>query len=84
MTYLLEVLTFRRMIAPTLLQVLFWAAVGGCLYGSYVLVRLDSWAWPAPLILGTLVVRVIFEMGILAFRIYERLGEVLERLPRSE
>ena len=39
-----ELLVFRRMISPIILQVLFWGGIGGTLYGTYVLVKLDNWA----------------------------------------
>jgi len=68
------------MIAPAVLQVLFWAAIGGVIYGSYVLIRLDNWAWPLPLVFGIPIVRVLFEMAILAFRVYDRLGDIRNRL----
>lgn len=80
MKTLVELLSFKRMIAPVVLQILFWGAIGGVLYGTYVLYTLDHGAWPLPLIFGTLLVRVLFEMGILAFRIYDRLGEVRDAL----
>ena len=75
-----ELLTFRRMISPLLLQVLFWAGIGGTLYGTYVLIQLDNWVWPLALIFGTLTTRVIFETAILAFRTYDRLGEIRDSL----
>jgi len=80
MTVIWELLTFRRMLAPVILQILFWAAIGGVFYGTYVLFTLDNWIWPLPLIVGTLAVRVIFETAILAFRAYDRLGEVRDEL----
>ena len=80
MNTLIEILTFRRMIAPAILQVLFWGAIGGVLYGTYVLISLDNWVWPLPLIFGTLAVRVLFETVILAFRRYDRLGEIRDGL----
>ena len=49
MKSLVELLAFRRMIAPVILQILFWGAIGGVLYGTYVLVVLGSWAWPLSL-----------------------------------
>ena len=79
-----EILTFRRMIAPVVLQILFWAGIGGVLYGSYVLFRLDSPVWPFPLIFGSLLVRVLFELSILAFRSYDRLGEIRDRIAALE
>jgi len=71
-----EVLVFKKMISPLLLQILFWGAIGGTFYGTFVLIILDQWAWPLALVFGTLTVRVLFEGFILAFRSYERMGEV--------
>ena len=80
MKSLVELLAFRRMIAPVILQILFWGAIGGVLYGTYVLVVLGNWAWPLSLVFGVLAVRVVFELSILAFRIYDRLGEIRDAL----
>ena len=80
MNTLIETLTFRRMIAPAILQILFWAAIGGVLYGTYALISLGSPAWPLSLVFGTLAVRVLFETAILAFRLYDRLGEIRDGL----
>ena len=80
MNALWEILFFRRMISPVVLQILFWGGIGGTVYGSYVLFDLGHWAWPLPLIFGTLAVRVIFETAILAFRTYDRLGEIRDKL----
>jgi len=80
MKLVLELLLFRRMISPVILQILFWGAIGGVLYGTYVLIVLGNWAWPLSLVFGTLVVRVMFEMALLAFRVYDRLGEVRDAL----
>ncbi len=80
MSVIWELLVFRRMISPIILQVLFWGAIGGTLYGTYVLIELGHWAWLFALIFGTLAVRVIFETAILAFRTYDRLGEIRDEL----
>ncbi len=79
----IEVLTFKRMLSPVLLQVLFWSGVGGVLYGTYVLFTLGHWAWPLPLIFGTLAVRVLFERAILAFRTYDELCAIRAELGRA-
>ena len=50
MKSLVELLAFRRMIAPVILQILFWGAIGGVLYGTHVLVVLGNWAWPLSLV----------------------------------
>lgn len=76
MSSLADYLSFRRMIAPIVIQLLFWAGVAGCLYGAYVLYRLGNWAWPFPLLLGPLLVRLIFERMIIAFRTYDSLRAI--------
>ena len=76
MSSVLQVLSFRKMISPVLLQVLFWGGMGGVLYGTYVLLKLDHWAWWVSLVFGSLLVRVIFERAMLSFRSYDRLNEI--------
>lgn len=76
MIALWEFLTFKRMASGAVLQLLFWAGIAGCLYGTYVLYMLGNWAWPFPLLLGPLVVRVAFERAIIAFRSYDRLSAI--------
>lgn len=83
MKSLIEILTFERMIAPVLLQILFWTGIAGTLYGTYVLISLGHWAWWPALIFGTLGTRVVFEIAILAFRSYDRLGDIRDRLDQS-
>lgn len=76
MSQLYDVIVFRRMISPLLLQILFWGAIGGVLYGTYVLIKLDHWAWWVALVFGSLLARVIFERAMLSFRSYDRLTEL--------
>lgn len=64
------------MISPVLLQILFWAGIGGVVYGTYVLIKLEHWAWWMALLFGTLLTRVIFERAIISFRTYDRLDEI--------
>ena len=84
MSNVIRVLGFQKMVAPLLLQVLFWAGIGGVLYGTYVLIRLEHWAWWIALICGTLLTRVIFEGAILSFRSYDRLSEIASALKRPD
>lgn len=76
MNALRDVLTFRKMVSPFVLQILFWAGIGGTLYGTYVLIELEHWAWWLALVFGLLLTRVIFERAILSFRTYDRLTEI--------
>lgn len=76
MKAVIDLLTFKSMVSPFLLQVLFWAGIGGVMYGTYVLIRLENWAWVFAISLGPLLVRVVFERAILAFRTYDRVNEI--------
>jgi len=78
MKTLTDILRFEIMIAPYLLEVLFWAGIGGTLYGGYWLFIHDHWAWWIALVFGIVVTRVIFEFGLLAFRSHARLVELCE------
>lgn len=84
MATFMQVLSFRRMISPALLQILFWAGIGGVLYGTYTLIKLEHWAWWTPLVFGSLLVRVTFERAILSFRSYDRLDEIPTMLSKLE
>ena len=82
MKVFLDILRFRMMIAPYLLEVLFWSGIAGTVYGSYWLFTHDHWVWWIALVFGILLTRVIFEFGLLAFRSYERLVEMRDALSR--
>ncbi len=84
MTMFWQILTFRRMVAPVVLQVLFWAGIGGTVYGAYVLVQLGHWAWWMALVFGVLGTRVLFEGAILLFRTYDRLGDIRDALQAAD
>ena len=80
MQSLKDILAFRTMVSPIVLQILFWMGIGGCFYGSYVLLTLGNWAWWMALVFGVLVTRVLFERAIIAFRSYDRLSEIAAAL----
>ncbi|NVJ97100.1 MAG: hypothetical protein HWE25_03050 [Alphaproteobacteria bacterium] len=83
MTQIRDIILFRKMIAPAALQFLFWAGVGGCFYGGYVLWVLDVWAWPFPVILGPILLRVATEFALVTFRIHEQLVQISNQMPKS-
>ena len=72
----IEFLAFRRMIAPVLLQVMFWPAAFASIYYSVWLIRAGNSIGWVPLIVGTLFVRVLFEAMILFFRVFEKLSDI--------
>ena len=65
----------HRMISPILPYVLAWAAVGGTIYWSCVLFENDYRARWIALALGLAVIRVLFEVLVLAFKNVDQLGE---------
>ena len=79
-----RILSFQKMISPFLLQILFWAGIGGVLYGTYVLIKLEQWSWWLALVFGSLLTRVIFERAMLSFRSYDRLVEIAASLERLD
>ena len=84
MNIIAGILRFRIMIAPYILELLFWSAIAGTLYGSYWLFVHDHWAWWIALLFGTLLTRLIFEFALLAFRSYDRLVEIRDALVEKE
>ena len=75
-----DYLLFRKFITPVALQILFWAGIGGTLYGSWWLFTNDNWWWIASLIGGTLMTRLIFESFILRYQTYLCLIEIRDNL----
>lgn len=76
-----DVLAFRKMITPTIIQIIFWLGVVACLIsGLGTMVSLPFGLGVIPglliLVLGTLGVRIWCELIILAFRIYDTLQEI--------
>lgn len=62
-------LRFERFIMPFALQLLFWAGIGGTLYGTWWLYTHENWAWIMALVFGSLLTRLIFESFILRYQI---------------
>jgi hypothetical protein len=76
----LDYLLFKRFIMPAALQTLFWAGIGGTLYGTWWLYTHENWAWIMSLIFGIIVTRLIFEGLIIRYQTYICLNEIRERL----
>lgn len=76
MNTLKEILLFRQFITPYALQLLFWAGIGGTLYGTWWLYSHDNWAWIMALLFGPLLTRLIFESYILRYQTYLCLTEI--------
>ena len=84
MSTLNDYLLFRKYIMPYALQVLFWAGIGGTLYGSWWLYSHDNWAWILALVFGILLTRVIFESFILRYQTYLCLQDIRSKLYENQ
>jgi hypothetical protein len=89
-----DYLTFRKMITPVIIQVLFWLGVVGVVVASlFQIVRgiLPNYGGGAMvlrglviLIVGPLLVRVYCELLILLFRMNETLTEIRDALKKKK
>jgi hypothetical protein len=80
MDTLKDYLLFEKFITPFALQFLFWAGIGGTLYGTWWLYTHDNWAWILALVFGVLMTRLIFENFILKYQTYVCLREISDKL----
>ncbi len=76
-----EFLTFRRMLGPFMLQVLFWVCAAILVVMIPVEMDLDPpmLEWVA-VVFCVLALRLAFELILLVFRCYDRLGEIRKLL----
>jgi hypothetical protein len=89
-----DYLLFRKMVAPVIIQVLFWFGVAGAIMAGLAYMGigisimkvsvgmgvLTMLGGLAEMVIGPLLVRVYCELLIVIFRIYEKLTEINERL----
>ena len=80
MAKLTDYFAFREFVTPYALQILFWAGIGGVLYGTWWLYTHDNWAWIMALVFGTLMTRLIFESLILKYQTYLCLRDIRSKL----
>jgi len=72
-----DLLTFRRMLAPVIIQVLFWLnTILIIIIAFWAMFHANFWSGLWMLILGPLFIRIIAEILILLFRINETLTEI--------
>jgi len=76
-----EYLSFNRMIAPLIVQILFWVGVVVCVIaGLFMIFSFSSVGTTIQglltVLLGPLVVRLYCELLMIWFRIYDRLSEI--------
>ena len=86
-----DFLTFRKMITPTIIQIIFWIGIVLCVVGGIVGIVVGAVQNTASgvlyglvtLIIGPLVVRIYCELLILMFRMNDSLTEINSKMGRS-
>lgn len=75
-----EFITFEKMIAPTIIMIVFWIAVLANVIIAFGIMFTETfWGGLAILILGPLLLRVYFEIMIVIFKIFETLLEIRDK-----
>jgi hypothetical protein len=77
-----DFLTFRRMITPVVIQVIFWLGLVGVLVGSVVMMTEEVLLGLGMLVGGPIVLRIYCELLILFFRVNETLTDIRTSLNR--
>lgn len=78
----IEFLTFRKVIAPIVLQVLFWIDITMAVVGGLYLISRGGYAVIVGLvclILSPIIIRVFFEAAIVFFRMYQAIKEINDK-----
>ncbi|MEM7427318.1 MAG: hypothetical protein AAF441_14580 [Pseudomonadota bacterium] len=81
---IIDFLTFKRMMGPLVLQILFWiSALGIAIFAARMMDQGRSGAW---MVLGggLIGLRVLFEMVLVFFRIHNRLTDIHNTLKSVE
>lgn len=81
---LTDFLLFRNFATPVLLQLLFWSAIAGNLYGTWWLYTHDNWVWMMSITFGTILIRVIFENLILRYQTFTLLKDIRDKLNEAD
>lgn len=87
-----DLLTFKKMITPTIIQIIFWIGVVICVIGGIVGIVVGAVRNTATgvsyglitLIIGPLAVRIYCELLILVFRINDTLTEISNKMDRQQ
>ena len=78
-------LCFRCMITPIILQIGYWASTLACLFNGIKTIQLTG-EWGQGLLIiftGPIIVRVLFEIMMVFFRIYESLIAINQSLKQD-
>lgn len=71
-----DYLTFRKMITTTLIQVIFWIGIAGCVILGLISMSENFFGGLIIIVFGSLMVRIYAELLIVIFRINDTLADI--------
>lgn len=71
-----EFLSFRKMITPVIIQIVFWIGVVGCVIGGFVSLVQGQFEGIFMMLIGPVVVRIYCELIIIAFRLLDTMQKI--------
>lgn len=74
-----DYLSFKKMITPVFIQVIFWIGVAAVIVGGLLAMDRSILMGLVGILVGLLVWRIYCELMLILFKIYERLGEIADK-----
>lgn len=71
-----DFLSFRRMLTPVIIQIVFWLGVAGCVLSGLFTMGTSFWRGLVIIVLGPIMVRIWCELVMVVFRINETLTDI--------
>ena len=88
-----EILSFKKMITPVIIQILFWIGIAGVVISALVVMGTSLGRYGSGvggffgglvfLVVGPVLVRVYFELLIILFRMNDTLNEIRDSLAKK-
>lgn len=79
-----DFLSFKKMITPSVIQIIFWLGVGFCVLGGlYTMFAADFLSGLVTLLVGPIVIRIYCEIMIIFFRMNQSLHEMNMKMGAS-
>ena len=77
-----DIINFRKMITPIIIQALFWLGVVGCIVYGIGMMQVSFLLGLVTMVAGVIMVRVYCELLILLFKMNDTLSEIRDNTRR--
>lgn len=74
-----DYLSFRKMITPAFIQIIFWIGVAAIVIGGLFAMDQSIFGGLLGMLVGLLIWRIYCELMLILFKIHERLGEISDK-----